>query len=466
MKFGGLLGRLPIRIRLTLAFTIAMAIVLSGVGYLVYAGLASAMDQSISDDLASRADLVKTYVLQADEALSQGAFPHIGEEQTSFVQILSASGTVIDGTPDVAGHPLLTPAQLTRASKGTFILGRVEVMGIHGFSRLLVTPVRAQDNDMFIVVGSSLEGRSEALAQLLTELLIGCPLALIVAAGLVFWLAGRALRPVEAIRKEAEAVSALEPGRKLPVPAAKDEIARLSVTLNEMLGRLESSLTRERSFVSNASHELRTPLSLLKAEVELALSRPRSNAELEEALRSMAGETDQLSQLVDGLLLLARVDAGRLPLRRTSIEGTELLEGIRERFSRRVLESGRTIDVAADPGVAFLGDRLLMQQVLSNLAENALRYGAGPIDLTALRMNDRVELHVKDRGPGFPPDFLPEAFDRFSRARPARSQSGAGLGLAIVSVIAVAHGGSAHAANRSDGGADVWVSLPADASQL
>ena len=107
-----------------------------------------------------------------------------------------------------------------------------------------------------------------------------------------------------------------------------------------------------------------------------------------------------------------------------------------------------------------------MQQVLSNLVENALRYGAGLIDLTAVRANDRVELHVKDRGSGFPPNFLPEAFDRFSRARPARSQSGAGLGLAIVSVIAATHGGSAHAANRPDGGADVWVSLPPSAPQV
>jgi two-component system, OmpR family, sensor kinase len=465
MKLGGLLGRLPIRVRLTLAFTVAMAVVLSGVGYLVYSGLASAMDQSISDDLASRSDLVKTYVLQADNGLSQGAFPHIGEEQTSFVQILSVSGTVIDGTPDVAGQPLLTTEQLARASKGTFLLDRIKVPGIHGLSRLLVTPVRAQDNDMFVVVGSSLEGRTEALAQLLTELLIGCPIALILAAGLVFWLAGRALRPVEAIRKEAEAVSALEPGRKLPVPAAKDEIARLSITLNEMLGRLESSLSRERSFVSNASHELRTPLALLKAEGELALSRPRSNAELEEALRSIAGETDQLSQLVDGLLLLARMDEGRLPVRRTSIEASELLESIRERFSRRFFEADRTLHMAADPGITFLGDRLLMQQVLSNLVENALRYGAGRVDLVAVGALDRVELHVNDWGPGFPPEFLPEAFDRFSRAKPARSQSGAGLGLAIVSVIAAAHGGSAHAANSPDGGADVWVSLPASASQ-
>jgi signal transduction histidine kinase len=298
------------------------------------------------------------------------------------------------------------------------------------------------------------------LSGLLLELLIACPLALLFAAGLAYWLAARALRPVEEIRLEAEAVSAQEPGRKLPVPEADDEIAHLSVTLNDMLGRLESSLVRERGFVSNASHELRTPLALVKTEVDLALSRPRSNSELEEALRSIAGEIDRLSQLVDDLLLLARMDEGRLPKRRTRLVGREMFETVRDRFARRAASAGRMIEVDVDPMVWFVGDRQLVLQVLSNLVENALRYGSGTIELTTREAGGNVELHVMDRGPGFPPGFLPTAFDRFSRVHPMKMTGGAGLGLAIVAAIAKAHGGHAGAVNRPEGGADVWVSLP------
>ncbi len=454
------LARLPIRIRLTLGFTLALAVVLAAVGYLVYSGLAGAMDRSIRDDLAGRADLIKSTVLQSEEAPSEEGAGSIAEAGTNFAEILSPSGAVVDSTADVAGHVLLTPTQLARASQATIVLDRVEVAGSAGTSRLLATPVHAQSKDLIIVVGSSLKDRTQALDQLLTELLIGGPIALILAAALAYLLATRALRPVESIRREAEAISALEPGRRLPVPPAADEIARLSATLNEMLGRLESSLARERSFISNASHEIRTPLALIKTEADLALDRPRSAAELRGALQSIVGETDRLSELADDLLLLARSDEGRLPMRRTPISVFDLLEGVRDRFQLRVTEAGRTISVGAAPGLVVAADRQRLEQVLSNLIENALRYGAGRIDVVATSDETAAQVHVMDRGPGFPADLLPHAFERFSRSGASRAQGGTGLGLAIVDIIARAHGGTTHAAGREGGGADVWISLP------
>jgi two-component system, OmpR family, sensor kinase len=453
-------ARLPIRVRLTLGFAIAMAVVLAIVGYLVYAGLATAMDESITDDLAGRADLLRSYVLQSDQALNKGDGGGIAEAGTSFAQILSPSGAIVDSTADVAGQALLTPDEAAKASRGTIVLDGVTVTSLAGKSRLLATPVRAGNTDLVIVVGSALEGRAEALGQLLIELLIGGPIALIVASGLAYLLATRALRPVESIRREAEAISASEPGRRLPVPPTDDEIARLSATLNEMLGRLQFSLTRERTFVSNASHELRTPLALLKTEVDLALDRPRSNAELVGALQSIAGETDRLSELADDLLLLARSDEGRLSIRKAPLDVADLLEGLRSRFLRRATEAGRVIRVDVPPGSVVAGDRLRLEQALSNLLENALRHGAGPIDLVATVDGTVTQLHVMDRGPGFSPDLLPQAFERFSHSGASRAQGGTGLGLAIVDIIARAHGGTAHAVDRDGGGADVWLSLP------
>jgi signal transduction histidine kinase len=229
-----------------------------------------------------------------------------------------------------------------------------------------------------------------------------------------------------------------------------------------MLDRLESALERERSFVADASHELRTPLALLKAELELALRRPRSRQELEEALRSAAVETDRLSQLAEDLLVIARTERGALPLRRSSVRVMQLFERVAERFEPRTRHETRPVEVVRSVETVD-GDVLRLQQALGNLVDNALRHGNGTVRLSTLRRDRRIELHVTDEGPGFPHAFLERAFDRFTRADESRTGGGAGLGLAIVELIARAHGGDAGAANLAEGGADVWLSLPADA---
>jgi two-component system OmpR family sensor kinase len=300
---------------------------------------------------------------------------------------------------------------------------------------------------------------AEALESLLTALLVGGPLVLVLASLAAYRLAAAALRPVESMRLEAEAVSASEPGRRLPLPPARDEIFRLGETLNGMLARLEDALERERRFVSDASHELRTPLASLRAELELALRRERTHAELRAAVRSAADETDRLSQLAEDLLVLARSDGGRLPVQPGTVAASDLMGDVEARYARRVEEAGRTLEVQADAALVLSVDRLRAEQALGNLVENALRHGRGRIVLQARRRDGRVELHVRDEGPGFAPEFVARAFEPFSRGDPGRPGHGAGLGLAIVDVIARAHEGTAHAANEH-GGADVWLSLP------
>ncbi|MDP9491894.1 MAG: ATP-binding protein, partial [Actinomycetota bacterium] len=239
-------------------------------------------------------------------------------------------------------------------------------------------------------------------------------------------------------------------------------IGRLSETLNAMLERLEHAIERERSFVADASHELRTPLALLKAELELALRKPRTATELEQALQSAAVETDRLVRLAEDLLVLAQADDGRLPLRRDTVEAGDLLGAVREAFRSRAENAGRTIEADSSDGVALGADRVRLEQALGNLVDNALRHGTGTVRLSAVERDGLVELHVADEGAGFPTDFLPHAFERFGRADEARTSGGAGLGLALAAAIAEAHGGSAHAANRGGRGADVWLSIPRD----
>jgi signal transduction histidine kinase len=227
-----------------------------------------------------------------------------------------------------------------------------------------------------------------------------------------------------------------------------------------MLDRLEAALERERAFVADAGHELRTPVALLRTELELALRHADSPAELREAVRRSSEEVDRLGQLAEDLLLIARSDRGRLPLRVEPIDTTELLGSVATRFGWRAHEAGRSVEAVPVPSLALEGDRIRLEQALGNLVDNALRYGSGAVLLTAGQTNGAVELHVQDEGGGFPPEFIARAFERFARADHARSRGGSGLGLAIVQAIAEAHGGSAHAANRQGGGADVWLAMP------
>jgi two-component system OmpR family sensor kinase len=444
----GFVARLPIRLRVTLAFAVAMAIVLAATGFFLYIRLGSALDRTIDQSLRARATDVGALVRRGDS---------LGKEGEGITQVLGPRGAVLAATPGL-GRPLLTSAEISRASREAVTIER-PVPNSDEAARILATPLDTQRGPRIVVVGASLEQRGDALENLFVALLIGGPLALLLASLAGYGLAAAALRPVESMRREAEAVSAAEPGRRLPLPPARDEISRLGETLNVMLGRLESALARERRFVSDASHELRTPLSALRTELELALRRERSPAELEAALRSAAEETDRLSQLAEDLLVLARADGGKLPVRLEKLSALEVLEGVRERYARRAADIERRLELRVEDGLSVSVDRLRVEQALGNLVENALRHGGGSILLEARSVDGRIELHVHDEGAGFAPDFIGDAFEPFSRGDPARSSQGAGLGLAIVDVIARAHGGTAHAANVN-GGADVWLELP------
>ena len=456
-----LLARVPIRLRLTLAFAIAMAVVLLATGLFLYLRLEAALDQAIDQSLRGRADDVAALVRVSGFALREEGWSRLVDQEANVAQVLDPDGVILDSTPGVGGHRLLTDPQLARAAQAMIMVDRPLVPGFDDPLRLLATPVQGQDGPVVVIVGASVEEQKEALESLLAQMLLGGPIVLLLASLLGYSLAAATLRPVESMRREAEAVSAAKPGRRLPLPPAEDEIARLGRTLNTMLGRLESALARERQFVSDASHELRTPLAALRTELEIALRRKRTPEEMEAAMRSAEEETERLCRLAEDLLVLARADDGSLPVRQEQLPATELLTAVRERYGLQAADVGRPLQIQADDQLELHVDRLRVEQALGNLVENALLHGRGRILLIARRRDGRVELHVRDEGSGFPPEFIERAFDRFSRSDSARQGPGVGLGLAIVDLIARAHGGSAHAANHN-GGADVWLELPND----
>ena len=437
-----------------------MAVVLIATGLFVYLRLRADVDQTVDQGLRTRAGDIGALVQQEDPGLNAAARGRVADQGSGFAQVLNPSGRIVDATPSASHRALLSADQLRRAQRHTLIIDRGPLPGLDQASRLLATPATARGERVIVVVGASLEDRHQALASLRNLLLIGGPIVLLLASLAGYGLAAGALRPVERMRARAAAISAAEPGQRLPVTPAQDEVGRLGQTLNEMLGRLEAALARERTFVADASHELRSPLAILRAELELAVGRGRSAEELEAALVSAAEETDRLAQLAEDLLVIARSDQGRLPVRLAPVDAGELLAGVRRRFRQRADERGRAIEVEAREGVSFQADPLRVEQALGNMVDNALRYGAGRVGLAASEHDGMVTLHVTDEGTGFSPDYIDSAFERFSRADVARGRGGAGLGLAIVAAIAAAHHGTVGAANRTTGGADVWIGVP------
>ena len=225
------------------------------------------------------------------------------------------------------------------------------------------------------------------------------------------------------------------------MPPAGDELAKLGGTLNEMLERLERSAERERGFVANASHELRTPLALLKAELELALREGRTAEELRAAVSSAAGESDRLVQLAEDLLVLARADEGKLPVRPEPLDAAELLHTTARRFESAGRRGGARAAGGPPNGVALVADRLRTEQALANLVDNALRYGEGAVEIAAEPSDGGGAASRARPRPRVRPGPGRHAFERFTRGDRARSRGGTGLGLAIVDAIALSHGG-------------------------
>jgi two-component system, OmpR family, sensor kinase len=416
--------RVPVRLRLTLAFTVAIGLVLAATALFLYLRLRTELDGKIDARLNSRMESVAAKLEGAPASLARAREVAREEETTGFVQILvPGAGTVVGSRGGLDGGPILEISDLARIAEdgGTYDLQADEPL--LGSVRVLPETVRASPGRYIVAVGETLNDRNETLDNVRTLLVVGGPAALLLA-GLIGWVViGAALRPVD-----------------------------------RMLARLEQGLERERTFVADASHELRTPLTMLKVELELMRRERPTGADLDEALAGAIGDADRLTALSEDLLALARADRDAASAEREAVDPRELLDAVAARYPGGRVAVG---EVATSGTPTIDADRVGLERALANLVDNALRYGAPPVTLSATVDAERAELHVTDAGPGFPADFLPTAFERFSQAASDKGGEGTGLGLAIVAAIAASHGGTAGAANASGGGADVWIRIPA-----
>ncbi|TML04426.1 MAG: HAMP domain-containing protein [Actinobacteria bacterium] len=447
-------ARLPIRARLTIAFAGVMLAVLGAAGVFLYVQFRSDLDAQVDASLRVEVDNLKALV----EAGPPGAVASSG---APFAHVYGENGQLVASTRRAEGSRLLSVREARRAVRQPERVARRTLP--FGDVRIRAFPATAPGGRRIAVaVAGTLALRDHELARLRTLLLIAGPLALLLASIAGYELARAALLPVERMRAQAERITDRRLSERLPVPDPLDEIGALGRTLNVMLARVEAVLERERRLVSDASHELRTPLTTLRAEVDLALRGDRDPVELRAALESAAEEALRMTRLADDLLVLARADEGRLPLRPAPLVVRDMLEAAATRARAAAAMRERSIVIGGVAlGMAVHADPDRTAQALDNLIANALSYGEGTVTLSSRAEDGLVELHVTDEGRGFPDHLLQRAFERFGRGAEARAgEPGSGLGLALVEAVATAQGGQVGARNLPEAGADVWMALP------
>ena len=448
---------MSIRLRVALVFALALAIAFTLGGWLFISQLSAAMLRLT--DAALTARLSQAGRSSEDD---EGPPPTITTAPLApgeyVVQIVDPSGRVKQS--NAGTRPLLTEAELNQARRGGVALTRT----LEGEPERVLAAPFGGEHGRVAIAAVSLESNNATLRQVTDGLLIGGTVFVIVAGLGAYWLARAALAPVERLRREVAALSERDTGATLRVPGTHDEIAALARTMNNLLVRLRRALARQRAFVADASHELRTPFAVLQGELELAGRPGRSKEELTAAVASAAEEAGRLTRITDDLLLLAKGDEDKLSLRPERTDIAALLTRSAERASARAQAAGVTCRVDAATALTAVVDAGRIRQAVDNLVDNALRFAprGTQVVISAEITGPSLVIEVRDCGPGFPPEFLPHAFERFRRPDEgrARSAGGAGLGLAIVQAIVVAHGGTAVASNRSEGGASVRLDIP------
>ncbi|MFE5008801.1 sensor histidine kinase [Streptomyces sp. NPDC056696] len=444
--------RLPIVQRLVLAVAVTMSVVLSGATGLVYWRVQHALDEQLDADLA-------TYNHDLLNDLHAGR--KLGGPDGSAYQILDSHGRIVEASSLVRSKQLLSPADIASVTHGATIrrdIGGLLPLDPHTL-RIKAQQVQLPERRRVIAVAALRRGhRDEALRELLAQLAIAAGLTLIAASYVGYRTARAALDPVERYRRHAASLADGAYGLRLPVPEDRDdELTRLGHTLNHMLASLEAAAERERRFLADASHELRTPLSLLRAELDVALHRPRSTTELTGTLRSVDTEVQRLIDLTNALLDLEQLGATD-DVTRAPVNLAELITSAVNPHRPAAARDRRTITVNAAPATIAV-DTSWIRPAIGNLVDNALRHSRGDVHITATTHDGHLRVTVTDEGPGFPADFLPKAFERFTRAEASRTSPGSGLGLAFVAAVASSHSGTAHAENTPNGAA-VTLDIP------
>jgi signal transduction histidine kinase len=440
-----------VRFRVTALATLLTAAVLVVGAVLLVNEQQSQLTENLDDRLRQRANDVSALVRNED--LPDQLAGDTDEDLAS--QVVDQDGDVVVQSSIIkSDRPIATLPPDESSELRTF--ERVPVDD--GPFRVLSRRVRAQGDDLVINVAGSLDDIHESTTSLESALRVAIPIVIVVFAALIWWLVGRTLRPVEAIRAEVARIGGKDLDHRVPQPPGENEIARLARTMNEMLDRLEDATRRQERFVADASHELRSPLTRIRSELEVDVAHP-DRADLRETQRSLLEETVELQRLVDDLLYLAQTDAGAGVDVMTPVD----LDDVVLRQARRLREDGRiNVDISGVSAAQIEGDADQLNRAIRNLAENASRHARSQVAFTLAETGHTATLTVSDDGPGIPPDQRERVFERFTRLDESRTkdEGGTGLGLAITRDIIERHGGSIAIDPAHSPGTQFVITLP------
>ncbi|MGD9704164.1 MAG: sensor histidine kinase [Acidimicrobiia bacterium] len=446
-----------IRARTTAAACAVVACALVVGMLLVLFVLRRALEDNVEDAARVRAREVAGLV-QSGELPATLAVPVADE---AVVQVVDGGGAVIAASANVIGS---APISDLRPEPGRTEVRDADRLPIEDEAgdpfRIVAFGAEGVSESITVYVAASLEPVNESVAAVRTILLIGLPVLLVIVAGTSWYVVGRALRPVDAIRQEVQDISARDLGRRVPLPRTDDEIGRLASGMNEMLDRLEFSSERQRRFVADASHELQSPLASSLAQLEVALAHPDAT-EWPDTASALVEDNRRMTKLVQDLLFLARSDGATADHVRAAID---LDDVVRAEVTRLRPRASVVVDGTAVSPVEVRADADQIARVVRNLLENANRYARTRIAVELAERDDAAILVVADDGPGVPAEDRERVFERFTRLDDSRSREtgGVGLGLAIAREIVELRGGSIAIESVAGGGARFVVRLPVD----
>jgi signal transduction histidine kinase len=456
---------------LSAAAVVALALVVAGVALILLVG--QSLSRSVQTDAVQKAEAIadrmhgnygkrvngnytpKENAVEALDTLMGQGDPALAQIIVDYSDDQDGSGWALqEGSDNGSLGPMSDIAPGTRENivvPSAYVPDRAGTM--HAVLVAVGGTTTTTDPMHFVVLyAAPLAAVDAAQDTVMFYLLFGVPILIVIAGAATYFFAGRALRPVEAIRARVASMSEKDLAERVPVPAARDEVGRLAETMNGMIARLEQAQKVQRRFVADASHELRSPLATIGAGLELLQDSDPGT------VRALRGETERLGRLVDDLLLLARADERGLQPRRDEVDLDEIVEAERARPT----EDGVRTEVRAEH-VRVVGDRGQLVRVLRNLVDNAHRHARSQVLVTLGREGDQAAIDVADDGPGVPADDRIRIFERFVRLDDARARAdgGSGLGLAIVAEVVSAHDGRVWVESAAGGGALFRVRLPA-----
>ena len=434
-----------VRFRITAITVVVVALVLTVAGVVLVLRQRAALTATLDQGLVQRADDIEAAVTEGGVP---DQFASVGDE--GFVQLRRDEETVLASTPNLAGEPPLDLPSRT----GTDVIGTVRDLSVDDDAfRFLSRSV----GDMWLYVGTTYDVVAESMTALVWSLALTVPIVVVFLAGLVWWLVGRTLRPVEAIRSEVASIGTEDLARRVPAPGTGDEIDRLAATMNRMLERLELSIGRQQRFVADASHELRIPLTRLRSEIELMLASEIVEVE-RQGLTSLLEETISMQAMVEDLLYLARLDASA----HMQMSPVDLDDVVLVQVNRTDTVSDIEVRLEGLSAVLVHGDKGQLGRAFKNLLHNAQRHAASNVWVSLSESKGEATLTVRDDGNGVPVDAAAHIFERFGRVDEARSAvaGGTGLGLAIARDIIERHGGRLVLANAGEPGAEFEIRLP------